>query len=170
MISITISIFLLCFACIAYPKDPAPVRRKAIKVLTIIDVLLTAAYLWLFLSTALKVFSDSGSGNGFYSGDVTLMLILLLPIALALPAILFGIKVLLDKSLIAKGMANEAEEENLKNTAVKFCVKCHTSSPLQATECKHCKGTEFTFEAPNEVSVIPQQIRNNTPSDDEAEN
>ena len=167
MISITISIFLLCFACIAYPKDPAPVRRTAIKVLTTIDILLTSVYLYYFITIATNVFKGSQNGAGFNSGEVFLMILLLLPISLALPAILFGVKTLLDKSLIAKGMANEAEEENLKNTAVKFCVKCHTSSPLQATECKHCKGTEFTFEAPNEVSIIPQQIRNNTPSDDE---
>ncbi len=169
MISLTISIFLLCFACIAYPKDPAPVRRKAIKVLTIIDIPLTALYLFTFLSVATNVFRSSGNGTGFDTGGVTLMLILLLPISLALPAILFGIKALLDKSLIAKGMANEAKEKDLNNTAIKYCVKCNTSVPYYANECKHCKGTEFTTEAPNEISIIPQQIRNNTPSDDEVE-
>ncbi len=169
MISITISIFLLCFACIAYPKDPAPVRRKAIKVLTIIDIPLTALYLYFFISIAVKVFKGTNSGGRIYTDDVILMLLLLLPIALALPAILFGIKALLDKSLIAKGMANEAKEKDLNNTAIKYCVKCNTSVPYYANECKHCKGTEFTTEAPNEISIIPQQIRNNTPSDDEIE-
>lgn len=169
MISLTISIFLLCFACIAYPKDPAPVRRKAIKVLTIIDIPLTAVYLYFFLSTAVNVFKGSQNGAGYDAGSVMFMLLLLLPIALALPAILFGIKALLDKSLIAKGMANEAKEKDLNNTAIKYCVKCNTSVPYYANECKHCKGTEFTTEAPNEISIIPQQIRNNTPSDDEIE-
>lgn len=167
MISITVSIFLLCFACIAYPKDPAPVRRKAIKAFTIIDILLTSVYLYFFVSIAVRVFKDTNSGTGIYTDDVMLMLILLLPIALALPAILFGIKALLDKSLIAKGMANEAKEKELNNKAIKYCIKCNTSVPYYENECKHCKGTEFTTDAPGEISIIPQQIRNNTPSDDE---
>lgn len=169
MISLTISILLLIFSCIAYKNDPAPARRRAIKSLTIADVPLTVIYLYFFFVILLGAMRDHNAGLGFDSGSIVLLLLLLLPISVALPAIFFGIRAINDKTLMAIGMSKAAEEENLKNTALKFCVKCHTSSPLQATECKHCKGTEFTFEAPNEVSVIPQQIRNNTPSDDEVE-
>ena len=170
MISLTISILLLIFACIAYKDDPAPSRRKTIKILTIADIPLTVVYLYYFAVITINVIKGAEYGLGYNTGGVVLMILLLLPISVALPAIFFGIKAITDKTLTAIGMATEAEEENLKNTAVKFCVKCHTSSPLQATECKHCKGTEFTFNAPNEVSIIPQQIRNSTPSDDEVEN
>lgn len=167
MISLTVSIFLLCFACIAYPKDPVPVRRTAIAVLTIIDVILTVLYLIPFSSIAAGIFECVQLDIGIMADDVILLILLFLPISVALPAIFFGAKVLLDRGLIAKGMAKQAEEESLKNMPHKFCADCNTSNPYHATECKHCKSTVFTTEPPSEVNTIPQQIRNNTPSDDE---